>query len=323
VAALTLEDHNLAVAHETAAEAGRFEALKGRAVERLERYEGIPVIGVGVELFRRDVQSAGSLMSSAVAFRLFLFFVPLLLLVVGLAGFVGSYVDPDDLTQDAGLSGGLADQIGSAFTQSGQAPWLVTGLGLVGLATTGRSLGKVLMAASRIAWGMPTGPRASWRVIGSVAGLTCSIGLVAIVVNRARTELGLGVATLSIGVAFAVYAVAWLVITGLLPRRTEDPGALLPGAFLFAALLAAMQAVSQLYLPDRFDRASQLYGAIGATVVTLGWFFLLGRAVVLSMELNAVVYERHGSLSARVFSLPVLRVLPRRSARVRRFFDLD
>ena len=76
-------------------------------------------------------------------------------------------------------------------------------------------------------------------------------------------------------------------------------------------------------LPDKFGRASQLYGAIGTTVVTLGWFFFLGRAMVLGMSLNAVIYERLGSISQLVFALPVVRVLPRKSAWIRTFFDLE
>jgi uncharacterized BrkB/YihY/UPF0761 family membrane protein len=79
---------------------------------------------------------------------------------------------------------------------------------------------------------------------------------------------------------------------------------------------------SEFYLPGRIDRASQLYGAIGATIVTLGWFFILGRGIVLAMELNAAIYERYGSISRVVFSLPFFRVLARKSARVRRFFGL-
>ena len=84
-----------------------------------------------------------------------------------------------------------------------------------------------------------------------------------------------------------------------------------------------MQALSQLYLPDRFQRASELYGAIGTTIVVLGWFFIIGRAIVFSMTLNAVIYERFGGISDFVFSLPGLRVLARRSPRLRHFFDLD
>jgi uncharacterized BrkB/YihY/UPF0761 family membrane protein len=83
-----------------------------------------------------------------------------------------------------------------------------------------------------------------------------------------------------------------------------------------------MHAVSELYLPDRIDHASQLYGAFGTTVVALGWFFILGRAIIIAMELNAAIYDRLGSISRVAFSLPVLRILARRSPHVRRFFDL-
>jgi len=86
--------------------------------------------------------------------------------------------------------------------------------------------------------------------------------------------------------------------------------------------MTVMHAVSELYLPDRLDHASRLYGAFGATVVTLGWFFILGRAVIIAMVLNAAIYDRFGSISRVVFSLPVLRTLARRSPRLRRFFDL-
>jgi uncharacterized BrkB/YihY/UPF0761 family membrane protein len=84
-----------------------------------------------------------------------------------------------------------------------------------------------------------------------------------------------------------------------------------------------MQALSQLYLPGRFSRASELYGAVGATLVVLGWFFVLGRVIVLALVVDAIVYERFGSISQFVFSLPGLRALPRRSPRFRRFFALD
>ena len=92
---------------------------------------------------------------------------------------------------------------------------------------------------------------------------------------------------------------------------------------LVAATLAGMQAVSQLYLPNQLGQASQLYGAIGTTIVTLGWFFFVGRAMVLGMSLDAVIYERFGSISQFVFSLPGVRVLPRKSQWIREFFDLQ
>ena len=51
--------------------------------------------------------------------------------------------------------------------------------------------------------------------------------------------------------------------------------------------------------------------------------FILGRAMVLAMVLDAVIHERFGSISRVALSLPVMRILPRKSAWIRRFFDLD
>jgi membrane protein len=190
------------------------------------------------------------------------------------------------------------------------------------MAWAGRSLSKVMVSASCLAWRLPVTSKATARVIGAVVGLVAGIVLVSTIVNRIRQEFGVGAASLSFLAAFALYAVAWMALSMLLPRPTTDPGALLPGAVLVGAVLAVLQGVAQLYLPDKFGRASELYGAIGATVVTLGWFFFVGRAMVLGMSLDAVIYERLGSISQFVFGLPVVRVLPRKSAWIRKFFDL-
>src|SRR6516164_6540927 len=261
-------------------------------------------------------------MSSALAFRLFLFFLPLLLLTIGVAGFASDVVDARAANRAAGLSGGLAKQVSTAFHQPGLTRWVAVLLGLWGVLVAGRSLSRVLHAASAAAWGLPPGVRVRLRAVGAVAGLVCTIGVIAILIGRIRESFGLGPATASFLPALVIYAIAWLGVSMFLPRATEDPGALLPGCLLVALTLTVMHAVSELYLPDRLDHASRLYGAFGATVVTLGWFFILGRAVIIAMELNAAIYERYGSVSQVAFSLPVLRVLARRSPRVRRFFDL-
>ena len=263
-------------------------------------------------------------MGSAIAFRLFLFFVPLLLLVVGIAGFASDFVTASDVSRTTGIYGSLGAEISEAFHQPGFTRWFAVLIGLFGVLTAGRSLSRVLRAASAAAWRLPlSGSRASLRAAGVVAGLICGMALIAIVVNRVREDLGLGVAGLAFVPALAIYGLAWLGVSMMLPRVTDDPGALLPGSLLVALTLAFMQAISEFYLPDKLSRASRLYGAIGTTIVTLGWFFILGRGIVLAMELNAAIYERYGSISQVVFSLPFLRVVARKSARVRRFFGLQ
>jgi uncharacterized BrkB/YihY/UPF0761 family membrane protein len=293
------------------------------ALARLGRYENVPVVGLAVDLLRRDSESAGALAGSALAFRLFTFFVPLLLLLVGVASFASGFVSAQQVNHGLGVSGSLAEQMRSAFAQSGRTPVLITLLGFIGLLSAGRSLSRALVSISNSAWRLSMSGKSSMRVVGAIAGLAAGMGMVSILTNRVRNDLGLGAAALSMGPTFAIYTAAWLVTLLLLPRNTEDPGAVLPGAILTGGVLTAMQAVSQFYLPDRFNRARELYGAIGVTVVTLGWFFILGRSIVIAIELNPVVYDRYGSVSTVVFSLPLLRALPRRSERLRRFFDLD
>jgi uncharacterized BrkB/YihY/UPF0761 family membrane protein len=304
---------------------GRARVVAGQQrVDRLrERYGDRPLVDLGLRIYQRDRASAGSVVGAAVAFRLFLFFVPLLLFVVGLVGVLSRWVDADDINQQVGVAGSLAVQINSALSQPETSSWGATIFGLVGIAVAGRSLSKVLVAASCLNWNLPVRARASVRVVGGVVGLVVGIGLVAAIINRVRDDLGVAAAGASFVAAFIIYGLAWMAVSMMLPRATTDPGALLPGGALIGASFAGMQAVSQLYLPDRLGRASELYGAIGATIVTLGWFFFAGRVIVLAMAINAVVHERFGSISQVVFALPVLRILPRRFPWIRRFFDLE
>jgi uncharacterized BrkB/YihY/UPF0761 family membrane protein len=277
----------------------RVAAGQAQASELLERHHDRPLLDVGVRIHRRDKESAGTVVGSALAFRLFLFFVPLMLFVVGLFGFLASLTAPEDVSDAAGLTGTLAAQINTALTQPSSTRWVATFAGLSGMALAGRSLSKVMVTAACLSWRLPVTTKASLRVIGSVVGLIVGIGVVSTIVNRIRLELGVGAASVSFVAAFLIYAVVWMAMSMLLPRATTDPGALLPGAILVGGTLAAMQAISQLYLPDK-----------------------LGRAMVLSMSLDAVIFERFGSISRVVFSLPAVRVLPRKSPWIRRFFDL-
>jgi uncharacterized BrkB/YihY/UPF0761 family membrane protein len=293
-----------------------------RAQQWLAKYQGIPVVDVVLATFRKDRRAAGSVVSSALAFRLFLFFLPLLLLTIGVAGFASEVVDARSVDRAAGIHGGVAKQVITAFHESGLTRWVAVLLGLWGVLVAGRSLSRVLYAASAAAWGLPAGNQARLRAVGAVAGIVGTIGVIAIIIGRIRESFGIGPASASFLPALLIYAIAWLGILMFLPRATEDPGALLPGCLLIALTLTVMQAVSELYLPDRIGHASQLYGTLGTTVVTLGWFFILGRAIIIAMELNAAIYDRYGSISQVVFSLPVLRTLARRSPRIRRFFGL-
>ena len=118
------------------------------ARRRLARYEHLPVVDVIAGTYRRDRESAGAVMGSAIAFRLFLFFVPLLLLVVGIAGLASDLVTAGTGSRTAGIYGSLGAEINQAFHQPGFTRWFAVVFGLFGVVTAGRSLSRVLRAAS-------------------------------------------------------------------------------------------------------------------------------------------------------------------------------
>jgi uncharacterized BrkB/YihY/UPF0761 family membrane protein len=285
--------------------------------------ERITIVDVGARIYERDKDAAGTLLGSALALRLFLFFVPLVLMVVGLAGILGGPSDGSDVTEATGISGTLANYVDDAFSQSGKAPWIALVVGLFGMATTGRSLTRALVLSSALSWRMGGKQRTPVRSIGVVVGIIVGLALSAAIMNRIQLAAGAAVASISMFGLTAIYVAMWLLMYQSLPRTTTDPGAALPGAAVVAVVLATLQAVTQFYLPHQVDSAATMYGQLGVLVAFLGWFFFLGRAVAFSFAVNAVVYEQIGSVSTFVFRLPVVRQIPQRVPAVARYFAVD
>jgi len=147
-------------------DAGRTKVGAGRtwAEGMLERYRHRPLVDVALRIYERDREAAGTIVSSAIAFRLFLFFVPLLLFVVGVLGFFAELVSSKDV-DDAGITGSIAVQINTALQQPTSTRWIAVVLGLVGMITTGRTLSKSLAAASCLGWRLPVSSKVSVRRI--------------------------------------------------------------------------------------------------------------------------------------------------------------
>ena len=201
----------------------RFADEQSRINELIDKHHNRPLIDVGLRIYERDREAAGTIVGSALAFRLFLFFVPLTLFVVGALGFLARWVEADDINDAAGLSGTIAVQIDTALSQPDSTRWIATLVGLFGTVWAGRSLSKVMTSASCLSWRLPVTTKASVRVIGAVVGLVAAIVIVATVVNHFHRDYGLAVAGVSMLVAVAVYGIAWMAMSMLLPRPRGIP----------------------------------------------------------------------------------------------------
>ena len=310
---------------------GRIAALRGVAKARtadatawaVHLRERSTLVDAAFVVYERDRVSAGSVLGSAIAFRLFLFFVPAVVFGVGLLGVLSGYVDPETVTDDASITGAIAEQVRVALVQSSGVAFLTLAVGLFLMVVAGRTLAKALVASSSLVWLTGGKVTVKARVVAIIIGLIMSLILMGLVMNFIRARLGIAAAGVSFGVSAALHVLVFALLMSALPRRTPDPGALLPGAVFASLVVHGMEAASVFFLPGRFSGASELYGGIGVAVVALGWLFVIGRGMAFSLAVNAALFDRFGSVSQALFALPVLGRLPRRSEFIRRHFGLD
>ena len=261
---------------------------------------------------------------SAIALRLFLFLVPVMLVVVGVIGAVLGTDAVTGLVHVAGIGGTIAAQLNTAARSAHRTYWVLLGFGIVLTPWAGRGLIQVLTACAAGAWRINRrDARTSLRSVGAVIALLTLMLIMTFTLDEVRAATGIVASTAGLITTAIVLGTGWFAVTWSLPRGTVDPGALLPGAALVGTGLAALQWFMQFYLPDRISRSSDVMGSLGLSIAILGCMFLAGRLLASSLVLDAVVFERFGSISGIVFGLPGLRRLPARFPRLHRFFALD
>jgi uncharacterized BrkB/YihY/UPF0761 family membrane protein len=274
------------------------------SAERLDATRGgHAVLDALLQVVSRDRFLAGGLLASAVAFRLFLWIVPLTLVFVAGFGFYAAS-DPDqaqEYAKDFGVSAFITGSVSTALEASGRGRWIALVVGLVALVWSSRSLAVSMRAVHALAWGLRPVPPIRWtaKAVLVVAGLMAGVVLVLPMVSWLRDRsTAFGIA----GIIASVFVLAafWTAASALLPRREGVPiAALVPGGLLVGVVLELMHAVSVFYLPGRFDRASSTYGGMGVMVVALAWLYFSGRAVVAGAVLDVMLWERRDRRNER------------------------
>jgi membrane protein len=237
----------------------------------------------------------GMLLASAAAFRLFLWLMPLALLVAGLlAAFaIGHTGDLRSAAKSAGITG-AASQNAINTLREGERSWqvaVVTG-GALFLWTT-RTLMRNLTVVHAHAWQVPL-PKPRHRVV-VMTTLLFAVGWIAIFgVSAAIAPLAhVGLAGVVLGLILQglVTAAAWLVISLRLPDGRNSWTDLIPGCLLVGFGLAILHLVSRVYIPRRLDHSSELYGALGIGAVILAWLLIIGQVIVGAAFVNSMWAE--------------------------------
>ena len=252
----------------------------------------LPPVDMGFAAVERDSHIGGFLLAGAIAFRLFVFILPVYLLALVIAGAVFA-VDPtqtDDVAADAGMSKYLAGSISDAAQTSHKSMWLLVPVTLYAIASAGRSVDKAIAAAHARAWGIPMPKRKPHYVVLGVLGFALSVLLATRMISLIRHGVLVPVSMVLGGLIFFGL---WLLASLVLPRREGvSVWSLVPGAVMVGVGTQCLYLFNVLYLNHKIQSASAAYGALGVAASALLWLYLLGRLMVASPVLNATLWER-------------------------------
>jgi uncharacterized BrkB/YihY/UPF0761 family membrane protein len=268
----------------------RSDALVRRAQTRFdqerERRSWLEIVWRSL---RRMQRLGGPLMSGGLAYRIFLWELPMALVIVAV---VGLFVDlgganVDQLAHDVGLSAALAASVGQAVAQTESSAWWLFVLGLWLTLWTARSAVSALRLIHRIAWDQDELPKINQFVAPLVFSVFMLVALVGTIASeRLRAT---GVVLSAMGWIAVIAASLALVAFGmsLLPRAGRPWPVVLPGAVLFTVVVRGMVIASQVYFAGKLDRVDDLYGSLGIAIVVLVWLYLLAWGWIAATFLNA------------------------------------
>jgi uncharacterized BrkB/YihY/UPF0761 family membrane protein len=255
-------------------------------------------VRLAFDAYEHDRRHAGALLAGGLAYRLFLWLLPLSLVAASTVGLIAdlSSQSPEEVADRSGLAAALTTAIARAGRQTGKGALPLLLLGLWALVWAGKSVVKSFRLVSAVAWqtrpeALAHGIRASLTFSGITAGLLASpILLRPMYAGPFVTDLIVWV----LCTAAVTPLFAWVFET--LPHPGELRWtAFLPGAVLLAIGLQALRIATSIYFVGRLESLTDLYGALGITVVVMIWLFVLGRLVVAALTLNAT---RHRSAGA-------------------------
>ena len=258
-------------------------------------------------VFERDSAAGGPVLAGAVAFRVFLFQVPYVFVLVAGLGLASSadHKDPSELARDAGIGGLTAQAIGDFGNISvwGRITALVVGGFALFLAA--RSAVKVLRIIHSLVWAVPVvrAKRLSRQAGVFIVLVTIALALATFVGwLRDRSFVGGLVGTI---LYIVVPTAMWLIVSWFLPRAADcEWWDLLPGAVVFGVGVEALHVFTVYWIAREVASKSDTYGALGTSLALLLWAYLLGRLIVAAANLNATRWHLLRAREAAAASEP-------------------
>ena len=267
----------------------RVYATRDRVYASRGRYHQVDV---ALRTWERDVETGGSLMAAALAFRLFLWTLPAALFTVGVLGFT---VDESATAATSdGIRGYTMATVEQAASQAHRSRWLLVIVGGVLLLYVSYTLTKTVVVATALIWNRPLrSVRRPLRAVSvMLAAMTAAIGLAAMGSFLRNMSPGLGlVATVFTA---ALWGLMWWVVSYLLPHADNLPWwGLLPGAVFLGIGTQLLHLATVYYFGVKLGNASEWYGPLGVAATLLLWAYIISRLVLASASINVATVRTY------------------------------
>jgi uncharacterized BrkB/YihY/UPF0761 family membrane protein len=274
-----------------AARRAEADRLAKRAQDERTKHGSVDAI---FEMVDRDGEVGGGIIAGALAYRLFIWLLPLALVVVAGLGIAAdaSAESPEQAANSVGLQGLVSSSISEAANSPNR--WYALLIGVPVLVWATRSVLRVLIGAHRLIWGdlRSEAPKPKVGATFRLLALLLAYGVVSTGASAIRAwSSGLGlVATLF---ALVFYAGLWLLVSVRLPHHGTHWTALIPGALLFGVGIELLQVVIAYFITPYAIAKEGTYGALGVAAALLVALFMVSRLVVGAAVVNATLSERH------------------------------
>jgi membrane protein len=265
------------------------------------------VLRLVLRVQQRYGEVRGNNVAAAVSLQMFLSLFPLMLVIVGVLGFVaaGSHTDvAGKIISNLGLTGEGATAIHNAVATAEKSRKAASIVGLAGLLWSGLGLVNALQYAYNQVW------QVEERGLKDKAiGLGWLVGAAVIFVAAAAITSIVGLlpaffAPLGFVLSIAVNFALWLWTAKVLPNRDVGWRPLLPGALFGAVGLEVLKVVGGYYVPRLVTNSSQLYGSIGVVFAVLAWILIFSRLILYSACLNVVLFEQERGTILTTIEVP-------------------
>jgi uncharacterized BrkB/YihY/UPF0761 family membrane protein len=264
--------------------------LNARAHAERERHGSVDAI---FDMVDRDSEVGGGIMGGALAYRLFIWILPLTFVAIAGLGFASEAASrsPQSAARSMGLAGLVSSSVASAANSS--ARWYALLIGIPLLVYTTRSLLRTLIVVHRLVWAdsRVAVPKPTLR--STLLLLLALIGyfVVSALTTAARHDSLAGGLLLTL-VDPALYAALWLLISSKLPHRDATWRELLPGAVLFGLGIEVLHVVTAYVIAPQAVSKQGTYGSLGIAAALLLGLYLISRLVVATAVVNATLAGR-------------------------------